>query len=120
LSDNYFKYPPSIYLIKKRDIIHADGLKGKHADEIRTDLAEIYKLISSAVTLKNGTKPKNWYLPISECVIAMPFQMIFAIAGKIYAFNEKSKEKYHLYDNDEKAIIHNMNEPNFEFAVESL
>jgi len=98
----------------------ADGLKGKHADEIRTDLTEIYKLISSAVTLKNGTKPRDWYLPISECVVAMTYQTILEIAGKIYAFNEKAEEKYHLYNNAEKAIIHNMNEPQLEFAIEML
>jgi len=97
-----------------------DGLDGDQADEIRQDLAEIYELVTSAVSRQDGTKPKDWYLPISECVVAMTYQTILEIAGKIYAFNEKAEEKYHLYNNSEKVIIQNMNEPQLDFAIEML
>jgi hypothetical protein len=95
----------------------SDGLIGDFAEDIKQDLQDIYMLVVSAVTLKDGTIPKYWDKPISDCHIAMSYQTPLEIYEKVDDF--KNKHKYYTCD-VANAIIENMNEPMFDIAVECL
>ena len=46
----------------KCSVVKIDG-----SDEMKTDLDDMVELLSSAVTLKDGTIPKDWNMPIADC-----------------------------------------------------
>jgi hypothetical protein len=98
----------------------ADGLNTENRDDIVNDLTEIYELIISVVTLKDGSQPKNWYIPLSDCKIGLSSKTAHEIGNKIEAFKEKAKQCYDSYSTEEQAIVQNLNEPQFELAVETL
>jgi len=95
----------------------SEGIIGDFADDIKQDLQDIYMLVVSAVTLKDGSIPKYWDKPISDCHIAMSYQTALEIYEKVDDF--KQKHKYYPCD-VANAIIGNMNEPMLDIAVECL
>ena len=44
-----------------------DDKAGEDESQMVTEIFSIYELLSSAVTIKNGTKPKYWYYDIEDC-----------------------------------------------------
>ena len=95
----------------------SDGLIGDFADDIKQDLQDIYMLVDSAVTLKDGTIPKFWDMQISECHIAMSYQTALEIYEKVDDF--KNKHKYYPCD-IANTIIGNMNKSMLDIADECL
>ena len=95
----------------------SDGLIGDFADDIKQDLQDIYVLVVSAVTLKDGSTPKYWDKPISDYHIAMSYQTALEIYEKVDDFKQKHK---HYSCEVANAIIGNMNEPMLDIAVECL
>ena len=72
-----------IYESMNLNILIADGLQGEYADDIRDKLHTIYDLITSVVTLKDGSIPKDWYISISDCDISMSAKTMQELYNKI-------------------------------------
>jgi len=99
----------------------SDSIVGEYADDIKQDLQDIYDLVSSAViSKKDGTQPKQWDIPISDCDILLSYQTIRKIAEIIEVFKEKGRQRFYLYDDTENTIVENLSDVNIEFAVENL
>jgi hypothetical protein len=98
----------------------ADGLQGEYADDIIKELTEIYDLICSAVTNKDGTVANDWHQPFSECIVAISKQTILEIASKINAFNEKTDALSEFYSDDERIVAQNINDFHVERALDGL
>ena len=97
-----------------------DDITGDNIQELKKDITEIYDLLVSAVTLKNGKKPEYWYYKLSALHIALSHKTANEIYDKFMAFKEKVKQNYHLYNEDEKVVIGDMADYRIEFAIESL
>jgi len=97
-----------------------DGSTGDYVEELTKDLTEIYDLLVSAVTFKNGKIPEYWYYKISALHIAMSHKTANEIYDKYLAFRNKAKENYQLYNSCEQAVISNITDYRIEFAFEGL
>jgi len=97
-----------------------DDITGDYVQELKKDITEIYDLLVSAVTLKNGKKPEYWYYKLSALHIAMSHKTANEIYDKFMAFKEKTKRNYHLYNKDEKVVIGDVSDYRIEFAIEGL
>jgi len=100
--------------------ILSEGLIGDFADDIKQDLQDIYELVVSAVTLKDGTIPKYWDKSISNCHIAMSYKDVQQISNKLENFREKGIQRFYLYDDLENEIVENLSDVNIEIALENL
>jgi hypothetical protein len=109
-----------IYESMNLNILIADGLQGEYADDIRNKLHTIYDLITSAVTLKDGTIPKDWYISISDCDISMPATTRRELYSKITAFKDEMNECYSDLEKKKKMIAHNLNETALEIHLDCL
>ena len=109
-----------IYESMNLNILIADGLQGEYADDVRDDLHAIYDLITSVVTIKDGTNPKDWNIPIIDCDISMSANTMQESYSKINAFKDEMDECYFDLDEEEQMIAHNLNETALEIHLDCL
>jgi hypothetical protein len=76
--------------------------------------------VTSVVTLKDGTIPKDWYIPITDCNISMSAKTMQELYSKINAFKDEMNECYSDLDEEEKMIAHNLNEKALEIHLDCL
>jgi hypothetical protein len=95
-------------------------LTSKYAEEIRNDLKDMLDLVCSAVTLKDGSNPNNWYFPVSESTIAMSYKTAQELYDKFISFNEKSQKRRYEYGEMENILAGNMEDVQLEITVEML
>jgi hypothetical protein len=109
-----------IYESMNLNILIADGLQGEYADDIRDKLHIIYDHITSVVTLKDGSIPKDWYISIPDCDISMSAKTMQELYSKINAFKDEMNDCYSDLDEEEKMIAHNLNETALEIHLDCL
>jgi hypothetical protein len=97
-----------------------DDLQGEYTDNIRTDLHKIYALIYSAVIFKDGTTPKHWDIPLSDCDVSMSYNTIREILSIIDNLKAELQVNYSYLNKIEQMISHNLNETSLEIHLDCL
>ena len=81
-----------IYTAIDTSISLCDGADDEYAEEMTEELTKMYKLLASAVTLKDGTSPKDWYYSYAECDFTFSFDEANDLADMIEDFKVKYEE----------------------------
>ena len=92
-------------------------VSGDGIDEMQSALEDMYGFAVKAVTRKNGTSPRDWYFPISECNFTFSLNEANCLPEMIKNF----RTKFEMLNNDlSNGIIVSLTNEQVELAMECL
>jgi len=87
-----FYYLSVIYSAIQEGQMLCEEIDAEGNEEMKSTLEDMYEITAKAVTRKDGTYPKDWYLPITDCNFTFSFDEANDLADKIEDFKTRFEE----------------------------